>query len=316
MKLKEIVMKIFAIDTDIQFINKEINSLKQNNKTLTQEIAYKENQILKLKEDYKATIIEFDRLKKEIYTISEENANILLDNNSLLSDIKKLELTIFELNKKLETPTVIMEEIELKLTNKYPKQIITYDRKELDGDYNIDVRNFIALYKDDKIPIVNGKDFDEIALNACLWVQKNITYKYDNAEDSYKKGEYWAYPYQTLKHKYGDCEDGAILMACIMLKSGIPYYRVRLGVGSVNGGGHAYVCYARLKDDSFTVLDWCYWPNEKHPSQRPLHKDEQNYSNVNRNYYVWFSFDLKNAYGQMLTINAHQNEINGKFKFE
>jgi hypothetical protein len=50
-------------------------------------------------------------------------------------------------------------------------------------------------------------------------------------------------------------------MANIMLRSGIPYYRIRLNAGNVNGGGHAYVTYCRETDNQFVVLDWCYYPN-------------------------------------------------------
>jgi|GEM_PF-2839916 len=86
------------------------------------------------------------------------------------------------------------------------------------------------------------------------------------------------------------CEDGAILMYNIALRSGVPYWRMRLNAGDVKGGGHCYLTYCREKDNNFVVMDWCYWPNDKHPSDRPLHKDEKNY------YGVWFSWNQKYAF--------------------
>jgi len=82
------------------------------------------------------------------------------------------------------------------------------------------------------------------------------------------------------------CEDGAILMANMMLKSGIPYWRIRLNGGDVKGGGHAYVTYLREKDNKFYVLDWCYWPNESINFGQPW-ADAKNY------FGIWFSWNKK-----------------------
>ena len=99
-------------------------------------------------------------------------------------------------------------------------------------------------------------------------------------------------------HKAGDCEDGAILLSNVLVKSGIPYYRVRVCAGSVNGGGHAYCVYCRETDNEWVVLDWCYWPNDLPVAQRKKHRDEPNYASPDGNYYVWFSWDLKNVYAK------------------
>jgi len=121
---------------------------------------------------------------------------------------------------------------------------------------------------------------------------------YSGDDSVYGKNEYWAYAYQTLKRKRGDCEDGAIFMANIMVKSGIPWWRVRLNCGTVFGGGHAYVTYCRETDNEFVVLDWCYWPNSIPIKDRPTHLQERNYMDSEKNFYVWFSWDLKNIYAQ------------------
>lgn len=86
------------------------------------------------------------------------------------------------------------------------------------------------------------------------------------------------------------CEDGAILMANIMLKSGVPYWRIRLNAGDVQGGGHAYVTYLREKDNKWYVLDWCYWYGDS-VNFKKTWKDAKKY------FGIWFSWSSK--YGFM-----------------
>ena len=177
---------------------------------------------------------------------------------------------------------------EDELNNKYPKVDMNYLRHETDGDYSVDVRNFYMI-KDSNIPTVSGTD-DEKALNSLKWVIDNIKYTPDST--SYKQAEYWAYPYQTLKHKTGDCEDGSILLANIMIRSGIPYWKVRITAGDVddgkgNKGGHCFVVYYYEEGDYWVLLDWCYWNNTLKISQRKNYKDEGYYKEI------WFSFNEK-----------------------
>jgi len=94
------------------------------------------------------------------------------------------------------------------------------------------------------------------------------------------------------------CEDGAILIANIMVKSGIPWYRVRVCAGSVKGGGHAYCVYCRETDNEWVVMDWCYFYKSTLVKDRLTHKQERNYFNTEMNYYVWFSWDLFNVYAK------------------
>ena len=123
---------------------------------------------------------------------------------------------------------------------------------------------------------------------------KNIKYVSDYKE--YKSNEYWAYAYQTLRHKKGDCEDGAILLANILLHNGVPFWRVRINAGWVKepkGGqvGHAYVTYCRETDNQWIVLDWCYYTKYASVKERALHSELKDY------YSLWFSFDKSQAYG-------------------
>jgi len=177
--------------------------------------------------------------------------------------------------------------------NKYPKQNISYQRKEHDKEYDVDVRNYFEPY-DYHTPTVTGTTNDQKAHNALKLVKKLITYTPDKTE--FGMTEYWCRAYQTLDHKKGDCEDGAILLANIMLKSGIPYWRIRLNAGDVKGGGHAYVTYCRETDNQFIVLDWCYWYKLSMIKDRKLHRDESDY------YGIWFSWNQKYAFGKMETM--------------
>jgi len=93
-----------------------------------------------------------------------------------------------------------------------------------------------------------------------------------------------------LRRGKGDCEDGAILMANMMLLSGVPYWRIRLNAGDVEGGGHAYVTYLRETDNEWYILDWCYWPSESANFKKKW-KDAQKY------FGIWGSWNTKYIYG-------------------
>lgn len=253
--------------------------------------------------DIKKLIGEYFGFNQEIAQLNAKYDLLLKDANEKLVALNeqiKLILASDETNKSkiAELQKVLDAQakeraLELEITNKRPKTKVSYLRYETDGQYDIDVRNFYQ-YIDDNLPVATGDTNDLKALGALNLTRQIMTYVSDDS--AYGKNEYWAYAYQSLKRKRGDCEDGAILMANIMLKSGIPYWRVRLNAGSVKGGGHAYVTYCRETDNEWVVCDWCYWPNSKPMSQRPTHKEERNYMDAERNFYVWFSWDAKNIY--------------------
>ena len=114
---------------------------------------------------------------------------------------------------------------------------------------NINVDPRIFFTNDNTLSTFQTVSFDERASKCLNWVASNITYTPD------KEGEFWQFAYETQKRKLGDCEDGAILMANMMLMSGIPYWRIRLNCGEVQGGGHAYVTYLRELDNEWYVMD-------------------------------------------------------------
>ena len=196
--------------------------------------------------------------------------------------------------------------LEEEFNNKYPKVNLTYKRVEYDDVYKIDLRNFIQE-NDASLPKVKGDTDDEKALNGLLWVIGHIKYTDDRKE--YKNTEFWAYAYQTLKHKKGDCEDGAILLHNILLRSGVPYWKLRLTAGWVKLDGkkvgHAYLTYYCESQNKWVVLDWCYWQNGIKIEERPDYKDEENYLEV------WFSWNKKYCFTKGLNSKA-KVLINGK----
>lgn len=143
----------------------------------------------------------------------------------------------------------------------------------------LDPRVFYEM-NDNSLPVVSGSN-DEKALKALKWVRDNIVYTSDTSQ--FKHSEEWLFAHETIKIRTGDCEDGAILIANIMLKSGVPSFRIRLNAGSVEGGGHCWVTYLRESDNQWIILDWCYWYN---PNGNLYHDAEKYYS-------IWFSWNTQ-----------------------
>ena len=102
--------------------------------------------------------------------------------------------------------------------------------------------------------------------------------------------EYWLFPVESLELGNMDCEDGAYLIASLMLVAGIPEWRVRVAAGWVQTGGgaeqggHAYCCYCRESDNNWVALDWCYLEDPETPvPDKPKLHDRKEYKEV------WFS---------------------------
>ncbi len=106
----------------------------------------------------------------------------------------------------------------------------------------------------------------------------------------------------------GDCEDGAILLANIMVRSGIPYYKVRITAGDVddnkgNRGGHCFVVYYCESKDKWVILDWCYWADENTKIEnRKDYKDENYYKSI------WFSWNQYYSF----TNETFKTSVNNK----
>ena len=210
--------------------------------------------------------------------ISENNRRLFNENNKLQEQINKM----------------IKENEEAKYwNNKFPKEELTYLAKEDNIKIRYDIRNFIYtnsyilqnIYSD-----IYDKDYDIMALNALIWVGKNI--KYVGDFQNQKVIEYWQDPELTLQLKKGDCEDGAILIASLLRCFGVPAYRVKVCCSWVqdpnNLGkdiGHAYCIYLD-NSSKWRILDWCYYFGESIENFNKLqHKENSKYKEI------WWTFN-------------------------
>jgi len=142
--------------------------------------------------------------------------------------------------------------------------------------------------------------------------KKVLTYTFD--DEKYDAPEYWLFPFETVAGGFGDCEDGALLIASLAINAGVPNYRIKVACGNVDNGtkegsgGHAYCIYL-ASDDEWRIIDWCYYadfnisvlqkPLSKNGGQGGFYKD------------VWFTFNNEFAWNQKsLAITGKLDYIN------
>lgn len=243
--------------------------------------------------DFQNTIV---KLEKELTTAKQ----IIINKNEVLKEAEEV-ISILKLNCKASDETVIKlaEELaELKArieesndplesywNNKITPSTVTYAANR-NSNKKVDVRIFLNS-NNDLIKPVTGKTND-IKASRCLTATHSRV-KYTQKNDVAHGGEYWQFANETWKLKTGDCEDGAIMMANMMIKSGIPYWRIRLNAGSVQGGGHAYVTYLREEDNTWYIMDWCYWYSASTGFKKK-------WIDAKKYFGIWFSWNLKYAF--------------------
>lgn len=186
--------------------------------------------------------------------------------------------------------------------NKYPTSPIFYNGRVLSGSnkrFKVDVRNFFTLNDENINNIVKSLKLtsqtdNQKALTCLKWIIKSFPYKSDTT--NYGLGEFWCMPYESLSKMSGDCEDGAIILANLLLLSGIPNWKVRINCGYVfepiskKQIGHAYLTFYDEESEKWVIMDWCYYTNLKKIIDREEYKKESMYQEV------WFSFNDKNSW--------------------
>ena len=226
-------------------------------------------------------------LKDKLTAQTGKNEDLLQHNEELQFQLTNYESMIADLRKQIPKPSIL----ENYWNTKRPQRNIYYRGRPLwnkpGTNIDLDVRLFINLY-DNTIPTAEGATDDEKALNGLKLVISNMRYTPDKTQ--FNIGEFWQFAFETLKEKAGDCEDGAILLYNILLKSGIPYWKIRLNAGNCKGGGHCWLTYLRESDNSWVILDWCYWPDLTPVTTRRKYKDMENYFDI------WFSWNQKFAF--------------------
>ena len=136
--------------------------------------------------------------------------------------------------------------------------------------------------------------------------------KYTGDEEAEECVEFWQFPFEAIQSEIGDCEDGAILIASLLINAGIPSWRVKVCAAQVIAdpivapseselGGHAYCIYLADRNDSerkleWVILDWCYLQDPEVPiEQKPLAGDggqEGAYKDI------WFTFNDQYSWAQ------------------
>ncbi len=207
--------------------------------------------------------------------------------------------------------------------DKYPKAPIIYTGRALRGeDYykqiDADVKVFIKkndaiLYHVIEQAQLKKDTFNDTALKVQDFVNGFFKYKYD--EETADCPEFWQFPFESIQSGIGDCEDGAILIASLLINAGIPSWRVKVAGGGVltdpvfapsdtELAGHAWCIYLAERPDSkrgleWVILDWCYSPDPDTPiEEKPLAKNGGKQGGYKE---TWFTFNDEYSWAIDLT---------------
>jgi predicted transglutaminase-like cysteine proteinase len=179
--------------------------------------------------------------------------------------------------------------------NKWIKNELVYQAQ---GKIDRDPRTLIPAQSHILQPFVKkftGTD-DNKVLAILKWVYNNVIY--DEDVDTHKVSEFWQHPEETFQTKLGDCEDGTLLVKALCNLSGIPDYKVKICAGWVKTtsgrGGHCYPIYLR-DDDTWCILDWCYYYDSKAINERTEHKADLRYQDI------WWTFTQEFTFAQTST---------------
>ena len=151
---------------------------------------------------------------------------------------------------------------------------------------------------------------NETALRIQNFVCNFLMYKYDN--ETVDCPEFWLFPFESIQSEIGDCEDGAILIASLLINAGIPSWRVKVCAAQVFAdpvfapsdtdlGGHAYCIYLADREESerkleWVILDWCYLQDPEIPiEEKPLARNGGQEGAYRE---VWFTFNDEKSWAQ------------------
>lgn len=193
-------------------------------------------------------------------------------------------------------PMSIKDKLYWETKHPFAKQMYSGRPLPNNKSYDIDVRHFIwnndvTLQSVLESGFLIQGNLDDTVGGIQKFICKLLEYTPDTKLGA---SEYWLFPAETFNMKKGDCEDGAILMASLILNA-IPadeHWRVRVNVGwvhepdSINHYGHAYVVYCRATDNEWVILDWCFLADPTVAiKDKPLAKNVKDYEEI------WFSFN-------------------------
>jgi predicted transglutaminase-like cysteine proteinase len=206
--------------------------------------------------------------------------------------------------------------------NKWEEAPIIYTGRALRGkfyDKQIDADVKVFIKKNDAIlhHVISQLNLYKGTANETAWMIQRFVcdfLKYTDDDVTVDCPEYWMFPFETIQSEVGDCEDGAILIASLLVNAGIPAWRVKVCAAQVMAdpivapaddegelGGHAYCIYLADRPESerkleWVILDWCYLQDpEIAVEEKPLARDggqEGAYRNI------WFSFNNEKSWAQ------------------
>ncbi|HDN25923.1 MAG TPA: transglutaminase domain-containing protein [Thioploca sp.] len=195
--------------------------------------------------------------------------------------------------------------------NKWQQAPITYTGRALRGSTErivCDVKGFMTVNDALLTEVIQDYQLSKHTHNATAQAIQQFVVRfldYVGDEEASDCPEFWQFPFETLQSGIGDCEDGAILAASLMIQAGIPAHRVKVCAGYVQEsptapqGGHAYCIYLadrRWGAQDWVVMDWCYYQDpETPPEYKPLAKE----GGYNGNYHeLWFTFNNEFSWNQ------------------
>ncbi len=246
--------------------------------------------------------------KQVIQKLTQEKQNLVDETQRLADRIKELKQELPETHPK-----------QGYWNNKHPKRNITYQRPIWNGEelenHDIDVRLFITprdreiqnRIKENNLEIQNPLKLNKDIIPIYREAQQYYDYRYDSKDLG--KSEFWKFPYETLAHKRGDCEDHANKIVSFMIAAGVPSWRIRNVCGIINRGtgGHSTVY---VLDDSLET--WRHL-NSTSTDFKPSLTDYPEYGDSDDDIGIdpdrtWFSFNDRYAWSEMAT---GQIELNG-----
>lgn len=204
---------------------------------------------------------------------------------------------------------------------KFKEAPIIYTGRALRGksyDKQIDADVKVFIKKNDAIlhHVISQLGLYKKTANETAWAIQKFVCNYLKYTDDVAVDcpEYWLFPFESIQSEIGDCEDGAILIASLLVNAGIPSWRVKVCAAQVMAdpifapadeggelGGHAYCIYLADRPESdrkleWVILDWCYLQDPDVPiEKKPLAKDggqEGAYRNI------WFTFNNEKSWAQ------------------
>ena len=129
--------------------------------------------------------------------------------------------------------------------------------------YDIDIREFLTTKDNEVVASTIGKAVDELGPAGQALFRSHRTGSFDYRVQviskyffehfKYIRGsrdfDYWLFPDETIAEEGGDCEDRAILLAALLLASGVSGYVIRVALGKLydaekkRSKDHAWVMY-------------------------------------------------------------------------